>query len=230
MALTPKQRKVQRDYLTRKKRTLQRQGASNAEIKAFMGGRWDFAGMSDKALERAYNEVKAKGRTQVFGNHVYTSDYVKKAKAWYGDKFSVEKLTQGFRSSQRSDLNRFYSAKEVKEYRSERDREAKERYISALEEMHYNTREAGNKAQEKAFKSMISRIRRMSASNFGAFLTGGASDKVSFDNVMVFVDTDGKDTAFEFQDSLAREILDNVDKFSKQFVSDMRRRKKRGNK
>ena len=70
----------------------------------------------------------------------------------------------------------------------------------------------------------------MSASNFGAFLTGGASDKVSFDNVMVFVDTDGKETAFEFQDSLAREILDNVDKFSKQFVSDMRRRKKRGKK
>ena len=230
MALTPKQRKVQRDYLTRKKRTLQRQGASNAEIKAFMGGRWDFSGMSDKALERAYNEIKSKGRTQVFGNYVYTSDYVKKAKIWYGDKFSVEKLTQGFRSSQRSDLNRFHSAKEVKEYRSERDREAKERYISALEEMHYNTREAGNKAQEKAFKSMISRIRRMSASNFGAFLTGGASDKVSFDNVMVFVDTDGKETAFEFQDSLAREILDNVDKFSKQFVSDMRRRKKRGKK
>jgi len=46
----------------------------------------------------------------------------------------------------------------------------------------------------------------------------------------VFVDTDGKETAFEFQDSLAREILDNVDKFSKQFVSDMRRRKKRGKK
>ena len=230
MALTPKQRKVQRDYLTRKKRTLQRQGASNAEIKAFMGGRWDFSGMSDKALERAYNEIKSKGRTRVFGNHVYTSDYVKKAKAWYGDKFSVEKLTQGFRSSQRSYLNRFHSAKEVKEYRSERDREAKERYIQALEEMHYNTRDAGNKAQEKAFKSMVSRIRRMSASNFGAFLTGGASDKVSFDNVMVFVDTDGKETAFEFQGSLAREILDNVDKFSKQFVSDMRRRKKRGKK
>ena len=52
--------------------------------------------MSDKALERAYDEIKSKGRTQVFGNHVYTSDYVKKAKAWYGDKFSVEKLTQGF--------------------------------------------------------------------------------------------------------------------------------------
>lgn len=230
MALTPKQRKVKRDYLTRKKRTLQQQGASNAEIKAFMGGRWNFAGMSDKALERAYDEIKSKGRTQVFGNHVYTSDYVKKAKAWYGDKFSVEKLTQGFRSSQHSELNRFHSVKEVKEYRSERDREAKERYIQALEEMHYNTREAGNKPQEKAFKSMVSRIRRMSASNFGAFLTGGASDKVSFDNVMVFVDTDGKDTAFEFQDSLAREILDNVDKFSKQFVSDMRRRKKRGKK
>ena len=96
--------------------------------------------------------------------------------------------------------------------------------------MHYNTRESGNKAQEKAFKQMISRIRRMSASNFGTFLTGGASDKVSFDNVMVFVDTDGKDTAFEFQDSLAREILDNVDKFSKQFVADTRRRNKRGKK
>ena len=69
MALTPKQRKVKRDYLTRKKRTLQQQGASNAEIKAFMGGRWNFAGMSDKALERAYDEIKSKGRTQVFGNH-----------------------------------------------------------------------------------------------------------------------------------------------------------------
>ena len=148
MALTPKQRKVQRDYLTRKKRTLQRQGASNAEIKAFMGGRWDFSGMSDKALERAYNEVKGKGRTQVFGNHVYTSDYVKKAKAWYGDKFSTEKLTQGFRSSQRSDLNRFHSAKEVKEYRSQRDREAKERYISALEEMYYNTENQGTSARK----------------------------------------------------------------------------------
>ena len=77
---------------------------------------------------------------------------------------------------------------------------------------------------------MISRIRRMSASNFGVFLTGGASDKVSFDNVMVFIDTDGKDTAFEFQDNLAREILENVDKFSKQFVSDMSRRKKRAKK
>ena len=72
---------------------------------------------------------------------------------------------------------------------------------------------------------MISRIRRMSASNFGAFLTGGASDKVSFDNVMVFVDTDGKDTAFDFRTAFAREILDNVDKFSKQFCFCMRRRK-----
>lgn len=230
MALTPKERKVQRDYLTRKKRTLQRQGASNAEIKAFMGGRWNFAGMSDKALERAYKEVKGKGRTQVFGNHVYTSDYVKKAKAWYGDKFSVEKLTQGFRRSQRSDLNRFHSAKEVKEYKSNRDLKAKERYIEALEDMYYNTRETGNKAQEKAFKSMISRIRRMSASNFGAFLTGGAADKVSFDSVMVFIETDDTKTAFEFQDSLARGILSNVDKFSKQFVSDMRRQNKRGKK
>ena len=74
---------------------------------------------------------------------------------------------------------------------------------------------------------MINRINRMSALNFGKFLSGGASDKVSFDNIMVFVDTDGKDTAFEFQEGLANEIIDNVDNFSKQFVADTRRRKSR---
>ena len=216
-----------RDHLTRKKRNLQRKGASNNEIKAFMGGRWNFAGMSDNALERAYNEIKGKGVPKVVNGHVYTRDYIAKSKAWYGDRFSQEKLSQGFRQSQRSDLNNFKNAGEVKKYRQTKAIEAKERYISALQEMYYNTSRSQDTKQAKKFQTMIIRINRMSASNFGKFLSGGASDKVSFDNVMVFVDTDGKDTAFEFQEGLANEILDNVDNFSKQFVADMKRRKAR---
>ena len=225
MSLTPKQRKTMRDHLTRKKRNLQRNGASNKEIKAFMGGRWNFAGMSDNALERAYNEIKAKGVPVVVNNHVYTRDYIAKSKAWYGDRFSGEKLSQGFRQSQRSDLNKFKNAGEVRKYRQTKAREAKDRYISALQEMYDNTGRSEDTKQAKKFRTMIHRISRMSASNFGLFLSGGASNKVSFDNVMVFVDTDGKDTAFEFQEGLANEILDNVDTFSKQFVADMKRRK-----
>lgn len=227
MSLTPKQRKTMRDHLTRKKRNLQRQGGSNNEIKAFMGGRWNFAGMSDNALERVYNEVKGKGVPKVVNGHVYTRDYIAKSKAWYGDRFSQEKLSQGFRQSQRSDLNKFKNAGEVKKYRQTKAREAKDRYISALQEMYDNTSRSQDTKQAKKFQTMINRINRMSASNFGKFISGGASDKVSFDNVMVFVDTDGKDTAFEFQDGLANEILDNVDNFSKQFVTDMKRRKAR---
>lgn len=225
--MTPKERKIARDYLTRRKRTLQRQGANNNEIKAYLGGRWNFAGMSDKALERAYHEIKGKGKTKVLGGHVYTQDYVKKAKAWYGDKFAQEKLTQGFRQSKKSKLNRFNDVKEVKAYRSKRDREAKERYISALEDMFLNSSKSTDKNEIKKFNALKNRINRMSASNFGKFLTGGASDKVSFDNVMVFINTDGKETAFEFQETLAGEILDNVDRFSKQFLNDMKRIKKR---
>ena len=227
MSLTPKQRKTMRDHLTRKKRNLQRQGGSNNEIKAFMGGRWNFAGMSDNALERAYNEVKGKGVPKVVNGHVYTRDYIAKSKAWYGDRFSQEKLSQGFRQSQRSELNKFKNAGEVKKYRQTKAREAKDRYISALQEMYDNTSRSQDTKQAKKFQTMISRINRMSASNFGKFLSGGASDKVSFDNVMVFVDTDGKDTAFEFQEGLANEILDTVDNFSKQFIADMKRRKAR---
>lgn len=227
MSLTPKQRKTMRDHLTRKKRNLQSQGASNNEIKAFMGGRWNFAGMSDNALERAYNEVKGKGVPKVVNGHVYTRDYIAKSKAWYGDRFSQEKLSQGFRQSQRSDLNKFKNAGEVKKYRQTKAREAKDRYISALQEMYDNTSRSQDTKQSKKFQTMISRINRMSASNFGKFISGGASGKISFDNVMVFVDTDGKDTAFEFQEGLANEILDNVDNFSKQFVADMKRRKAR---
>lgn len=227
MSLTPKQRKTMRDHLTRKKRNLQRNGASNKEIKAFLGGRWIFAGMSDNALERAYNEIKAKGVPVVVNKHVYTRDYIAKSKAWYGDRFSQEKLSQGFRQSQRSDLNKFKNAGEVKKYRQTKAREAKDRYISALQEMYDNTGRSQDAKQSKKFKTMINRISRMSASNFGLFLSGGASNKVSFDNVMVFIDTDGKDTAFEFQEGLANEILDNVDTFSKQFVADMKRRKTR---
>ena len=216
-----------RDHLTRKKRNLQRQGASNNEIKAFMGGRWNFAGMSDNALERAYHEIKSKGVPKVVNGHVYTRDYIAKSKAWYGERFSQEKLSQGFRQSQRSYLNNFKNANEVRKYRQSKAREAKERYIGALQEMYENTSRNQDKKQAKKFQTMINRINRMSASNFGKFLSGGASDKVSFDNVMVFVDTDGKDTAFEFQEGLANEILDNVDIFSKQFVADMKRRKAR---
>ena len=216
-----------RDHLTRKKRNLQRQGVSNNEIKAFMGGRWNFAGMSDNALERAYNEIKGKGVPKVVNGHVYTRDYIAKSKAWYDDRFSQEKLSQGFRQSQRSDLNKFKNAGEVKKYRQTKARETKDRYISALQEMYDNTSRSQDTKQAKKFQTMINRINRMSASNFGKFLSGGASDKVSFDNVMVFVDTDGKDTAFEFQEGLANEILDNVDNFSKQFVADMKRRKAR---
>ena len=216
-----------RDHLTRKKRNLQRQGASNNEIKAFMGGRWNFVGMSDNALERAYHEIKGKGVPKVVNGHVYTRDYIAKSKAWYGERFSQEKLSQGFRQSQRSDLNKFKNANEVRKYRQSKAREAKDRYIGALQEMYENTSRNQDKKQAKKFQTMINRINRMSASNFGKFLSGGASDKVSFDNVMVFVDTDGKDTAFEFQEGLANEILDNVDIFSKQFVADMKRRKSR---
>ena len=227
MSLTPKQRKTMRDHLTRKKRNLQRQGASNNEIKAFMGGRWNFSGMSDNALERAYNEIKGKGVPKVVNGHVYTRDYIAKSKAWYGERFSQEKLSQGFRQSQRSDLNKFKNANEVRKYRQFKAREAKDRYIGALQEMYENTTRNQDKKQAKKFQSMVNRINRMSASNFGKFLSGGASDKVSFDNVMIFVDTDGEDTAFEFQEGLANEILDNVDTFSKQFVADTRRRKSR---
>ena len=227
MTLTPKERKTMRDHLTRKKRNLQRQGASNKEIKAFMGGRWNFAGMSDNALERAYNEIKSKGVPKVVNGHVYTRDYIAKSKAWYGDRFSQEKLSQGFRHSQRSDLNKFKNAAEVRKYRNSKAQEAKQRYINALQEMYDNTSRSQDTKQAKKFTRMVNRIRRMSASNFGLFLSGGASDKVSFDNIMVFVDTDGKDTAFEFQEGLANEILDNVDNFSSQFVADMKRRKSR---
>lgn len=227
MSLTPKQRKTMRDHLTRKKRNLQRQGANNKEIKAFMGGRWNFAGMSDNALERAYREVKSKGIPKVVNGYVYTQEYISKSKAWYGDRFSKEKLSQGFRQSQKSMLNNFKNVNEIRKYKQQIARKAKERYINALQEMHEKTGRNQDTKYDKKFKTMVNRINRMSATNFGRFLTGGASEKVSFDKVMVFIRTDDDELAFDFQDGLANEILDNVDNFSKQFVTDMKRRKSR---
>ena len=93
--------------------------------------------------------------------------------------------------------------------------------------MFINSSKSTDKNEIKKFNALKNRINRMSASNFSKFLTGGASDKVSFENVMVFIKTDDSETAFEFQESLAGEILDNVDRFSKQFLNDMKRIKNR---
>jgi len=46
--MTPKERKVARDYLTRRKRTLQQQGANNNEIKAYLGGVRNFTVLVDR--------------------------------------------------------------------------------------------------------------------------------------------------------------------------------------
>ena len=67
--LTPKERKVQRDHLNRRRNTLQKQGASNKEIRRLLGG-FDFAGLSDNQLNRLYNQSKNTGRVTVVNNNI----------------------------------------------------------------------------------------------------------------------------------------------------------------
>ena len=196
--LTPKERKVQRDHLNRRRNTLQKQGASNKEIRRLLGG-YDFAGLSDTQLNRLYNQSKNTGRVTVVNNNIVKNDYLKKVKAWYGTKYQPEKVSSNYAKQLKSTLNQFKSVSDIKRYRNEMDKTVKQRYIDHLEyqlEKLKSEKRLGV-SQEKAYKKTVSSIKRLSRNDFKNFINGDLSSKTDFDTIFIIDSPDNqKDEAY----------------------------------
>ena len=196
--LTPKERKVQRDHLNRRRNTLQKQGASNKEIRRLLGG-YDFAGLSDTQLNRLYNQSKSVGRVTVVNNNIVKNDYLKKVKAWYGTKYQPEKVSSNYAKQLKSTLNEFKSVSDIKRYRNEMDKTVKQRYIDHLEyqlEKLKSEKRLGA-SQEKAYRKTVSAIKRLSRNEFKNFINGDLSSKTDFDTIFIIDSPDNqKDEAY----------------------------------
>lgn len=184
--LTPKQRKVQRDHLNRRRNTLQKQGASNKDIRKLLGG-FDFAGLSDTQLNRLYNQSKSTGRVTVIDSKIVKNDYLKRVKAWYGTKYQPEKVSSSYAKQLKSTLNQFQSVSDIKRYRNEMDKTVKQRYIDHLEYQLDKLKAEKRLAvsQEKAYKRTVSAIKRLSRNDFKAFINGDLSSKTDFDAIFI---------------------------------------------
>ena len=196
--LTQKERKVQRDHLNRRRNTLQKQGASNKEIRRLLGG-FDFAGLSDSQLNRLYNKSKSTGRVTVVNNTIVKNDYLKKVKAWYGTKYQPEKVSSNYAKQLKSTLNQFQSVSDIKRYRNEMDKTVKQRYIDHLEyqlEKLKSEKRIGV-SQEKAYRKTVSAIKRLSRNEFKNFINGDLSSKTDFDTIFIVDSPDSqKDEAY----------------------------------
>lgn len=226
MALTPKQRKVQRDYLQRKKRNLLSKGGHPQEIKDYFNGQYNFKNLSDERLESLYKTIKAKPLPVVVGDKVYTRDYIKKAKAWYGDNFAIDRLPQGFRKSERSEIAK-KSLSEIKQHKKDIFVNAKNRYLEGLNDVYSRSNLSSNKAYEKRFNKFYNAIKRMTQKDFSNFLSSPYSDKISFDKVYTFINTDSseveEDTDNGYQETIAEQILQDVEQFVGVFKEEKKR-------
>ena len=196
--LTPKERKVQRDHLNRRRNTLQKNGASNKDIRKLLGG-FDFAGLSDSQLNRLYNKSKSAGRVTVVNNTIVSNDYLKKVKAWYGTKYQPEKVSTNYAKQLKSTLNQFQSVSDIKRYRNEMDNTVKQRYIDQLEYQLEKLKSEKRLAvsQEKAYRRTVSAIKRLSRNDFKAFINGDLSAKTDFDTIFIVDSPDSqKDEAY----------------------------------
>ena len=196
--LTPKQRKVQRDHLNRRRNTLQKQGASNKEIRRLLGA-FDFAGLSDTQLNKLYNQSKSVGRVTVVNNTIVRNDYLKKVKAWYGTKYQPEKVSSSYAKQLKSTLNQFQSVSDIKRYRNEMDKTVKQRYIDHLEYQleKLKSEERLGVSQEKAYRKTVSAIKRLSRNEFKNFINGDLSSKTDFDTIFIIDSPDNqKDEAY----------------------------------
>lgn len=198
--LTPKERKVQRDHLNRRRNTLRKQGASNKEIRRLLGG-YDFSGLSDSQLNRLYNQSKSVGRVTVVNNTIVSNDYLKKVKAWYGTKYQPEKVSTSYAKQLKSTLNQFQSVSDIKRYRNEMDKTAKQRYIDHLEYQLEKLKSEKRLAvsQEKAYRKTVSAIKRLSRNDFKAFINGDLSSKTDFDTIFI-VDSPNNQTDEAYND------------------------------
>ena len=196
--LTPKERKVQRDHLNRRRNTLQKNGASNKDIRKLLGG-FDFAGLSDTQLNRLYNQSKNTGRVTVVNGGIVKNDYLKKVKAWYGTNYQPEKVSSNYAKQLKSTLNQFQSVSDIKRYRNEMDKTVKQRYIDHLEYQLDKLKAEKRLAvsQEKAYRRTVSSIKRLSRNDFKSFINGDLSAKTDFDAIFIVDSTDSqKDEAY----------------------------------
>ena len=198
--LTPKERKVQRDHLNRRRNTLQKQGASNKEIRRLLGG-FDFAGLSDTQLNILYNQSKSVGRVTVVNNTIVKNDYLKKVKAWYGTNYQPEKVSSSYAKQLKSTLNQFQSVSDIKRYRNEMDKTVKQRYIDHLEYQLEKLKSEKRLAvsQEKAYRKTVSAIKRLSRNDFKNFINGDLSSKTDFDAIFI-VDSPNNQTDEAYND------------------------------
>ena len=198
--LTPKQRKVQRDHLNRRRNTLQKNGASNKDIRKLLGA-FNFAGLSDTQLNRLYNQSKSTGRVTVVNGSIVRNDYLKKVKAWYGTNYQPEKVSSNYAKQLKSTLNQFQTVSDIKRYRNEMDKTVKQRYIDHLEyqlEKLKSEKRLGV-SQEKAYRKSVSAIKRLSRNDFKAFINGDLSSKTDFDTIFI-VDSPNNQTDEAYND------------------------------
>lgn len=225
--LTPKQRKVQRDHLTRRKRTLQRQGASNKDIRRLLGG-FDFSGLSDTKLNRLYNRSKNSDKVVVLNGSIVKKDYLKKVKAWYGTKFEPDKVSTSYSKQLKSTLNQFKSVADIKRYRAETDKVVKQRYTDHLEYQLDKLKAEGRLgvSQEKAFRRTVSAIKRLSRQNFKDFINGDLSSKTDFDAIFVVDSQDNqKDEEYsELEFTTLSEQFEGLRYAIKQFNASLKRK------
>ena len=198
--LTPKQRKVQRDHLNRRRNTLQKQGASNKDIRRLLGG-FDFAGVSDTQLNRLYNRSKNADRVTVVNGSIVKNDYLKKVKVWYGTNYDPEKVSGSYAKQLKSTLNQFQNVSDIKRYRNDMDKTVKQRYIDHLEYQldKLKSEKQLSVSQEKAYRKTVSAIKRLSRQNFKDFINGDLSSKTDFDSIFI-VDSPNSQTDEAYND------------------------------
>lgn len=185
--LSPKERKKQRDYLVRKRKSLFSKGADAKEVYEFLGG-YDFKGLSDNKLSSLYNRAKSQPKVSVVKGKIYSNDFLKKAKSWYGKDFLEEKLTQGFLKSKKSFLNSFNSLAEIRSYKNKRDNIAKQRYIDMVEVLIHDM--DASPTHKKKARQTLAQIKKFSNKRFKEFLSSPYADKISFDSLLSFIQTD----------------------------------------
>lgn len=198
--LTPKQRKVQRDHLNRRRNTLQKRGVSNKDIRRLLGG-FDFAGLSDTQLNRLYNRSKNSDKITVVNGAIVKNDYLKKLKAWYGTKYDPEKVSGSYAKQLKSTLNQFQSVADIKRYRADMDKTVKQRYIDHLEYQldKLKAEKRLSVSQEKAYRKTVSSIKHLSRQNFKDFINGDLSSKTDFDRIFI-VDSPNSKTDEAYND------------------------------
>lgn len=198
--LTPKQRKVQRDHLNRRRNTLQKRGVSNKDIRRLLGG-FDFAGLSDTQLNRLYNRSKNSDKVTVVNGIIVKSDYLKKVKAWYGTNYDPEKVSGSYAKQLKSTLNQFKSVSDIKRYRADMDKTVKQRYIDHLEYQldKLKAEKRLSVSQEKVYRKTVSSIKRFSRQNFKDFINGDLSSKTDFDSIFI-VDSPNNQTDEAYND------------------------------